>query len=38
MISQMDGVQPRNQLEIMARKEEKLMMLGPVLEACTASC
>jgi hypothetical protein len=33
MISQMDGVQPRNQLEIMARKEEKLLMLGPVLEA-----
>jgi len=32
MISQMDGVQPRNQLEILARKEEKLMMLGPVLE------
>ncbi len=33
MISQMDGVQPRNQLEILARKEEKLMMLGPVLES-----
>jgi len=33
MISQMDGVQPRNQLEIMARKEEKLLMLGPVLDA-----
>jgi hypothetical protein len=33
MISQMEGVQPRNQLEILARKEEKLMMLGPVLES-----
>lgn len=33
MISQMEGVQPRNQLEIIARKEEKLMMLGPVLES-----
>ncbi len=33
MISQMDGIQPRNQLEIIARKEEKLMMLGPVLES-----
>lgn len=36
MISQMDGVQPRNQLEIMARKEEKLLMLGPVLDAMHA--
>jgi hypothetical protein len=33
MISQMEGVQPRNQIEILARKEEKLMMLGPVLES-----
>ncbi|MCW5737807.1 MAG: head-tail connector protein [Enhydrobacter sp.] len=33
MISQMEGVQPRNQLEILARKEEKLMLLGPVLES-----
>jgi hypothetical protein len=33
MISQMDGVQPRNQLEILARKEEKMMLLGPVLES-----
>lgn len=32
MISQMDGIQPRNQLEIIARKEEKLTMLGPVLQ------
>jgi hypothetical protein len=33
MISQMDGVQPRNQIEILARKDEKMMMLGPVLES-----
>ena len=33
MISQMEGVQPRNQLEILARKEEKLGQLGPVLES-----
>jgi hypothetical protein len=33
MISQMDGIQPRNQIEIIARKEEKLMMLGPVLDS-----
>jgi hypothetical protein len=33
MISNMDGIQPRNQIEIIARKEEKLMMLGPVLDA-----
>lgn len=32
MVSQMDGVQPRNQMEISARQEEKLLMLGPVLE------
>ena len=32
MISNMEGVQPRNQLEISARQEEKLLMLGPVLE------
>lgn len=31
MISQMDGIQPRQTLEIMERKEEKLLMLGPVL-------
>ena len=31
MISQMEGVQPRNQLEIAARKEEKMTMLGPPL-------
>lgn len=33
MISQMDGVQPRNQLELQLRKEEKMLMMGPVLEA-----
>lgn len=32
MISQMEGIQPRNQFEIAERKEEKLLMLGPVLE------
>ena len=32
MISDMDGVQPRSQLEISARREEKMQMLGPVLE------
>jgi len=31
-ISQMEGIQPRNQFEIQERKEEKLLMLGPVLE------
>lgn len=32
MISQMEGIQPRNDLEIAERKEEKLLALGPVLE------
>lgn len=32
MISQMEGVQPRNDLEMLTRKEEKLIELGPVLE------
>ena len=32
MISNMDGVQPRSQLEISVRREEKMQMLGPVLE------
>lgn len=32
MITQMDGIQPRNEAEIAERKEEKLLMLGPVLE------
>lgn len=31
-ISQMEGVQPRNNMEIVERKEEKLLQLGPVLE------
>ncbi|MEK9753375.1 MAG: portal protein [Rhodospirillaceae bacterium] len=31
-ISQMEGVQPRNVMELAERKEEKLLMLGPVLE------
>lgn len=33
MIDQMEGVQPRNQLEMHMRKEEKMMMLGPVLRS-----
>src|ERR1039458_6573785 len=32
MLEQMEGVQPRNQLEIMERKGEKLIQLGPVLD------
>jgi hypothetical protein len=36
MISQMEGIQPRNQFEIAERKEEKLLMLGPVLERIQA--
>lgn len=32
MLSNMEGIQPRNQLEISERKEEKLLALGPVLE------
>lgn len=31
-ISEMEGVQPRNQLEIMQRNDEKLLQLGPVLQ------
>ena len=31
-ISQMDGVQPRNEMEITERRQEKMLMLGPVLE------
>ena len=31
-ISQMDGVQPRNNQEIFSREEEKLTQLGPVIE------
>lgn len=32
MLEQLEGVQPRNELEIIERKEEKLQILGPVLE------
>ena len=32
MISNMEGIQPRNTFEIAERKEEKLLALGPVLE------
>ena len=31
-ISQMDGIQPRNELEISERNAERLLQLGPVLE------
>lgn len=33
MISQMEGVQPRNELEIIERRGEKLQVLGPVVES-----
>lgn len=32
MLANMEGIQPRNNMEIMERKEEKLLALGPVLE------
>jgi len=32
MLSNMDGIQPRNVMELAERKEEKLLQLGPVLE------
>lgn len=32
MLEQLEGVQPRNELELIQRKEEKLQILGPVLE------
>jgi hypothetical protein len=31
-ISQMEGVQPRNEMEIVERRNEKMLMLGPMLE------
>src|SRR5690606_21176270 len=31
-LSNMEGIQPRNQFEIAERKEDKLLALGPVLE------
>jgi len=36
-ISNMEGIQPRNQLDIMHRNEERLLQLGPVLEHLHAS-
>ena len=32
MLANMEGVQPRNQLEIMERKSEKIIQLGPMVE------
>jgi hypothetical protein len=32
MISQMEGIQPRNELELSERRGEKLLRLGPVIE------
>lgn len=32
MISQMEGVQPRNELELTERRGEKLLQLGPIVE------
>lgn len=32
MLSNMEGIQPRNNFELAERKEEKLLALGPVLE------
>jgi hypothetical protein len=32
MLANMDGVQPRNTMEIAERKEEKLLQLGPVMD------
>lgn len=31
-ISEMEGIQPRNELDLMSRNEERLLQLGPVLE------
>ena len=31
-ISQMEGIQPRNELDLLQRNEERLLMLGPILE------
>ena len=31
-ISRMEGIQPKNELDLMSRNEERLLMLGPVLE------
>lgn len=32
MLTQMEGVQPRNELEIVERRNEKMQVLGPVIE------
>jgi hypothetical protein len=32
MLAQMEGVQPRNDMEMMERKEEKMIQIGPVIE------
>lgn len=37
MLANMEGIQPRNVMEIAERKEEKLLALGPVLESIYAS-
>lgn len=34
MLDQMEGVQPRNEMEIAERRGEKLQQLGPVVEKC----
>lgn len=38
MWAQMEGVQPRNELEVIERKGEKLIQLGPVLERFENEC
>jgi hypothetical protein len=38
MISQMEGVQPRNEMEIAERKGEKIQVLGPVIERFESEC
>ena len=35
-ISRMEGIQPRNELDLLTRNEEKLLQLGPVLERMEA--
>jgi len=37
LLANMEGIQPRNSMEIAERKEEKLLALGPVLESIYAS-
>jgi len=38
MLEQMDGVQPRNQMEIMERKSEKIIQLGPMVTRFLGEC